>query len=79
MRSNGASVADLVILLISAQDGICQQTRESIGCAEAFDLPVIVALNKVRKRFEVFLLIRSRLISSPSFKTLLKTLGDLSI
>lgn len=47
MRTNGARVADAVVLVISAVDGVCLQTSESIGCAEELGLPTVVALNKV--------------------------------
>ncbi|CAN0309544.1 unnamed protein product [Pylaiella littoralis] len=47
MRTNGARVADAVVLVVSAVDGVCLQTSESIGCAEELGLPVVVVLNKI--------------------------------
>ncbi|CAM9255833.1 unnamed protein product [Hapterophycus canaliculatus] len=47
MRTNGARVADAVVLVVSAVDGICLQTSESIGCAEELGLPAVVVLNKI--------------------------------
>jgi translation initiation factor IF-2 len=47
MRSGGAAVADLAVLVVSAQDGICEQTGESIGCLDDLALPAVVALTKM--------------------------------
>ncbi|CAN0052680.1 unnamed protein product, partial [Ectocarpus sp. 12 AP-2014] len=47
MRTNGARVADAVVLVVSAVDGVCLQTSESIGCAEELGLPAVVVLNKI--------------------------------
>ena len=49
MRNYGAAVADLVVLLVASDDGICPQTEESIGVAEGLGCPVIVCLNKIDK------------------------------
>ena len=49
MRNYGASVADLVVLVVAADDGICEQTKESIGIADEIDGPVVVCLNKIDK------------------------------
>jgi GTPase len=47
MRSGGAAVADLAVLVVSAQDGVCEQTGESIGCLDDLALPAVVALTKM--------------------------------
>lgn len=47
MRARGGQVADIVILMIAADDGIMPQTIEAIGHARAAGVPMIVALNKV--------------------------------
>ena len=46
MRNNAADFADLVLLLVSLEEGCCLQTRESIGAIEELNLPVVVCLNK---------------------------------
>jgi len=47
IRRRGASVADIAILMIAADDGIMPQTLESIKAIKALDIPVIVAINKI--------------------------------
>ena len=47
MRRNGAHVADLVLLIIALDEGVCSQTRESFHLAYKSGIPVIIALNKV--------------------------------
>ena len=49
MRSRGAQGADIVILVIAADDGVMPQTKEAIAHAKAARVPIIVALNKVDK------------------------------
>ena len=49
MRSRGASVTDMAILVIAADDGIKPQTVEAINHAKAAEVPVIVAINKIDK------------------------------
>ena len=47
MRARGGQVADIVILIVAADDGIMPQTIEAIGHARAANVPMIVAINKV--------------------------------
>lgn len=49
MRSRGAKVADLAILVVALDDGVQPQTKEAIDIIKAVGLPFIVALNKVDK------------------------------
>jgi translation initiation factor IF-2 len=49
MRARGAQGADIVILVIAADDGVMPQTKEAISHARAARVPIIVALNKIDK------------------------------
>ncbi|MBM3204971.1 translation initiation factor IF-2, partial [Candidatus Uhrbacteria bacterium] len=49
MRSRGAKVADMAILVVAADDGVQPQTKEAINIIQAAKLPFIVALNKIDK------------------------------
>jgi len=49
MRSRGAQATDIVIIVVAADDGVKQQTKEAISHAKAADVPIVVAINKMDK------------------------------
>ena len=49
MRARGASITDIIIIIVAADDGVMPQTKEVIDHAKAANVPILVAINKIDK------------------------------
>ncbi|MBR2840239.1 MAG: translation initiation factor IF-2 [Bacilli bacterium] len=49
MRARGASITDIIIIIVAADDGVMPQTKEAIDHAKAANVPIMVAINKIDK------------------------------
>ncbi len=61
MRSRGAQATDIVIIVVAADDGVKQQTKEAISHAKAAEVPIVVAINKMDKEGANPKLVKSQL------------------
>ncbi len=50
IRKIGANITDLILLIISIEDGIMKQTKESINLSKKYNIPLLIAINKIDKK-----------------------------
>ncbi len=50
MRARGAQVTDIAIIVVAADDNIMPQTKEAISHAQAANVPIVFAINKIDKQ-----------------------------